>query len=137
VRFNPPAADAPLDPKYLNYLQGRYEEVNSELDHVATVTSDAKLLGQAAVARGDLNLALANIPQLPTPTTATAASQPAAATLKSREEYLSAAAAAYQEVADKYTDQPLNAASAQFGLGAVAEDKGDWDAASRHYQAII
>ena len=135
VRSAAPNPNEPLDAKYISFVQTSSEKANSELDKVNAGTNDAKLLAQASVLRGDVNFAMANVPVLPAPTTAT--TQPIPSLKLSREEYLAQASSAYQEVVDKFSDQPLNLISAQFGLGAVSENRSDWQGAVNHYQAVL
>ena len=135
VRNAAPNPSEPMDAKYINFVQSRSEQANSELDKVSSTSNDAKLLAQAAVLRGDVNFTMANIPVWPTPTTAS--TQPIPALKQSRDEYLAQATSAYQEVVDKFSDQSLNLICAQFGLAAVAENRSDWPGATNHYQAVL
>ncbi len=47
------------------------------------------------------------------------------------------AANAYSTILQHYPDQLLAVAGAHFGLAYLAENQGQWDVASRHYQAVI
>jgi hypothetical protein len=124
-----------LDAKFFDTVQRTAEEANRQLDLVSSNAGDAKLLAQAAVMRGDLNFQMANLP-VPAPTTQSS-TQPAIVLRQSREEYLSAASSAYQEVIDKYGDQPLNVMSAHFGLAAIMENRSQWDEAAQHYKEVL
>lgn len=135
IRTTAPNPAEPMDAKYINFVQSRSEQANTELDKVSSTSSDAKLLALAAVLRGDVNFLMANIPVWPTPTTAS--TQPVPALKFSREEYLKQASAAYQEIVDKFSDQSLNLICAHFGLAAVAENRSDWPVATNHYQAVL
>jgi len=42
----------------------------------------------------------------------------------------------YQQLQSKYSDKPIAVASAQIGLGLVAENRGQWDQACQIYQKI-
>jgi hypothetical protein len=125
-----------LDEKFYSQVEGVAEQASTDLEQVGKLVTDPKLLSQAAVLRGDLFYTVANVPMAPAPTTA-AASRPAPSLKMSREEYISQASAAYKEVIDKYADQPLAVIAAQFGLGAIDETRGDWDAAAGHYKVIL
>jgi len=135
VRNAAPNPAEPMDAKYINFVQSRSEQANSELDKVSSASSDAKLLAQAAVLRGDVNFTMANIPVWTTPTTAS--TQPIPALKLSREEYLKQSSAAYQEIVDKFSDQSLNLICAHFGLAAIAENRSEWPVATNHYQAVL
>jgi len=43
----------------------------------------------------------------------------------------------YQQLQSKYARQPVAVASAQIGLGLIAENRGQWDQAGQIYQKII
>jgi hypothetical protein len=137
VQFDLPNAalsSATLDDAFYNRLGALAEQAQSDTEKVVTISGDPKLLAQAALLRGDLAFALANVPA-PSPTTA--ATKPVTGLKTKAEDYLAQATAAYQEVVDKYSDQALNVVSAQFGLAAVAQNKRDWTAAQAQYKAIV
>lgn len=92
---------------------------------------DPKIQANVLVARGDLNWTLANLPDMPS-----AATQPAMQFKQNESELLKSAEEAYQEVLNRFPDEPLAVASAHFGLAAVAENRADWGAAARHYQMV-
>lgn len=96
-----------------------------------TNSSDPKLLAEADVTQGDLDWTLANLPALPGATTRPALQMP-----KTSDEYLDQAAESYQQVLSKYPNQSLAVVSAHFGLGAVAENKKQWDEARKQYDLI-
>lgn len=93
---------------------------------------DAQVRAEAMVARGDLNWTLANLPALPGATT-----QPALELPVNPSEALDRAAQAYREVIQRYPSQTISAVTAMFGLAAIAENRGNWDAARAEYQAIL
>jgi hypothetical protein len=110
-------------------------EVNNAIDTIlreADGDDGAALRADALVAKGDLNWALANLAPLPGATT-----QPALRLPKSPEDYLKAAEAAYRDVLNAYSNQPMPWVTAQFGLAAIAENRGEWDAARAAYTAIV
>jgi tetratricopeptide (TPR) repeat protein len=94
-------------------------------------SKDDLLQAEATVALGDLNWLLANMPPLPGATTRESLRLPQPAS-----DYLDEAAAAYQEVIQKYPNQHLSLISAYFGLGAIAENRKDWAAAKADYEKI-
>jgi hypothetical protein len=132
IRTASPGSIDPIDVRFMNRIKSESDRAKSSLDEIPALTSEPSLLAQAAVLRGDLNLALAQIPRIPGATT-----QPALELPESRETYSSNADHAYKEVLSKYADQPVYATAAHFGLAALAENKYDWQDAINHYQAIM
>jgi hypothetical protein len=94
-------------------------------------SSDSLILAEAEVARGDLNWTLANLPPL-----AGATTRPALRPPQTEDEYLKQAGEAYQSVLQKYPNEWLAVVSAHFGLAAIAENQGNWDAARKEYTAV-
>jgi hypothetical protein len=94
-------------------------------------SSKDAILAEAAVAQGDLNWTLANLPPLPG-----AATRPALRPPQSESDYLNQAAEAYESVLKKYPKESLAVVSAHFGLAAIAENKGDWEAAHKQYAQV-
>jgi hypothetical protein len=116
------------------YRQQITSEVNTAIDTIlreAEGDEGAALRADALVAKGDLNWTLANLMVLPG-----AATRPALQP-KPPEEYLKAAEAAYRDVINAYSSQPLAWVSAEFGIAVIAENRGDWDTARNAYSAII
>jgi len=105
--------------------------VREGLDSLAGLTDHPSIAAEALVARGDLNLALANLTDLNSTTT-----QPLLQINEDKAELIQQAKDAYQQVVSQYPDQAISVVTARFGLAAIAEDHGDWDAASEQYQAI-
>ena len=101
------------------------------LDNIPPATDDPTILAETLVARGDLNWALANRIERPE-----AATQPSERIEESSDELLQRAENAYKEVLAKYPAQTLAVASARFGLAAIAENRGDWEAAGQQYEAV-
>ena len=141
-------AAAQLGPRHLRSLDSQFippqelaglrnslmQEVNNAIDTIlreAEGDEGAALRADALVAKGNLNWTLANLAPLPG-----SATQPALA-LKPREEYLKLAEAAYRDVLTAYKNQMVAWVSAQFGMAAVAENRGDWPAAQAAYAAVI
>lgn len=92
---------------------------------------DSALRAEAYVARGDLFWALANLPPIPG-----AATQPTLQLPQTADQYLKQSEDAYQQVLRDYRDRTLSALTAMFGLAAVAENRGEYDAAAAQYEAI-
>ena len=127
--FEPLALNAPEDRRdtFRSYVQ----DVNDALDVVVRNTDDATLLAEALVARGDLNWLIATYPELPEATT-----RPALQLSDNRQAPLNIAFESYSNVLNAYADQDMPVLSARFGLAAIAENRGEWDAARTQYQAI-
>jgi hypothetical protein len=110
-------------------------ETRSAID---TILRDAEgdderaLRAEALVAKGDLNWSLANLKPVPE-----AATQPALALARTSLEYLKDAEDAYTDVVNGYAGQIVSWVSAQMGLAAIAENRGDWADAGKHYQAVL
>jgi hypothetical protein len=90
------------------------------------------LKAQALILKGDLNFNMANFPELPG-----AATQTSLRPSETEDTLLSNAADAYSQVLQNYASEKFAATAAHFGLGAVAENRGQWDAAKTQYQAIV
>jgi tetratricopeptide (TPR) repeat protein len=109
-------------------------QVNAAVDEILQNTKDsedASLRAEALVARGDLNWVLANLPPL-----ASATTQPMLALPQSSSEYLENAAGAYQQVLKNYNSNMIAKASALLGLGAIEENRGNWDKATEDYNQL-
>jgi hypothetical protein len=110
-------------------------ETRSAID---TILRDAEgddekaLRAEALVAKGDLNWSLASLRPVPE-----AATQPALALQRTPAEYLRDAEDAYGDVVSGYADRIVSWVTAQMGLAAIAENRGDWAAAKQRYQAIV
>ncbi len=115
----------------LSYRKQWAADAASSIDQVAGATRDPKLQAEALIARGDLNWALATMPELPG-----AATQPMLRYDGDRNALLGAAEAAYGEVLTQYADQKPSGVAANLGLAAVAEQLGNWDRASSCYDAV-
>ncbi len=89
--------------------------------------SQAALKAQALILKGDFNFNMANFPELPG-----AATQPSLRPAESDDSLLSNASDAYTEVLQSYASEKFAVTAAHFGLAAVAENRGNWDAARRN-----
>jgi hypothetical protein len=142
-------ATAQLGPRQLRALDGQFippeqlagfrnevtRDVSNAIDTIlreAEGDEGAALRADALVAKGDLNWSLANLSPLRGATTQESLRPP-----RSSEEYLKSAETAYRDVVNAYSNQMLAWVSAQFGLAAIAENRGDWQAARDAYAAII
>jgi hypothetical protein len=107
-----------------------FQNVNAVLDSVLANLggSDPKLAAQAMAARGDLDWNMAGF--------AAATTQPLA-NQQPPSQLLTSAASAYQQVIQTYPQQSLADCTARFGLAAIDENRQDWDAAHRQYQAVL
>jgi hypothetical protein len=94
--------------------------------------SDNSLRADAYATRGDLYWTLANSPVFPE-----AATRPSLATKDSPDTYLSEAETDYQHILTNYPDQMLDWANAELGLAAIAENRHNWDQASKRYNEIL
>jgi hypothetical protein len=103
------------------------DDAKDKLEQINGQTDDRAILAEAQVARGDLFWHVANLPP----------SFAAANAGYDRESALKEAEEAYQSVLNELTDQPLAATTARFGLAAIAQNRGDFDAARKQYQSII
>jgi hypothetical protein len=106
--------------------------INDAISTVLSTSKDPKILARAYIAQGDLDWKLANMPD------------PAGATtrpdlkISNREGLLGGAAESYSKVLDPpYSNDPLSVFTARIGMAAVAENRGKWDEAKTHYQAIV
>jgi hypothetical protein len=136
-----PAALRSLDWQNLaprEIAQRRKQVIEDTNDAIETLLRDAEgdnaaaMRAEAMVARGDLNWSLANALELPGATT-----EPALKLPRAREEYLKTASDAYADVVRSYASQITAWTSAQFGLAAIAENRGEWDKAKEIYNAVI
>jgi hypothetical protein len=109
------------------------DDVEQAINNIASNASsaDATMQSQALVTKGDLYWTLANMPAIPG-----AATQPSLALPKTNDEYLSQAEDAYQQVLKTYPDQKQAAVAAMFGLAAIAENRHNWDDATKYYTQI-
>src|SRR5439155_12645963 len=108
-----------------------FSEATNAIGEVTRLSDDRTLAAEALVARGDLCWALATLPEVPG-----AATQPGAQVRDPRE-LISNAAEAFRAVVDNYSDIKHSLIAARFGLAAIAENQGNWDAAKQQYEAII
>ncbi len=115
-----------------SFRDSKYLEVEKLIDQLLESAKEPTIRSEALVARGDLNWIIANFPALPGATT-----QPTLATPKPAEAYLEEAQSSYDQVLKDYANQPISRASARLGLGAIAENRGYFDAAIKDYQTLV
>lgn len=108
-----------------------FTSVDRSISDLLAGAKDPVVRAEALIAKGDLNWQTANFPQLPGATT-----RPSLAGTKTAADYLSAAETAYASVLRDHVDQRFSAVSARLGLGAIAENRGQWDEANKHYQVV-
>jgi hypothetical protein len=121
-------------PEYLATARQEYSSrANEAITSILNTSDDSHVRAQALVTRGDLYWQLANFPELPGATT-----RPSLRAGESSDDYLKKAADAYNEVlkSPDLAKQAEPAAAARFGLAAIAENKHDWDEATRQLEAI-
>lgn len=107
------------------------DNAQRQIDLALEASDDVRVTSEAHLLQGDLNWALAALPEVPG-----SQSRPALALEKSDEQYLNAALDAYQKVLEAGRP-PEVAAAARLGLAAIAENRGDWNGARSHYQSLI
>jgi hypothetical protein len=116
----------------LAYLRSpETDRVPGMLRDVRENTSEKVLQAEALAILGDYNWALAHY--VDPFATSRPTTRPGD---KSRDEYLREAKNAYQQVLSEYPGEMLSAATARFGLAAIAEEERNLDAAKTQYDAI-
>jgi hypothetical protein len=108
-----------------------FSEAGQAIDQVSELADTPTLQSEGLIAKGDLNWTLANLPELPG-----ASTQPNLQVTRDPKDLIKAAEDAYQTVLSKYSDQQAAAIAARFGLAAIAENRGDWDAAKKQYETV-
>jgi hypothetical protein len=107
-----------------------YNDVTNAINDATARSDEKQIAAEALVAKGDLNWTAAQMPAL-----AGASTQPSLQ-FKDPKELLASASDAYQNVLNSYPDVIHAAIAARFGLAAIAENRGDFDAARKQYEAI-
>jgi hypothetical protein len=107
-----------------------YNDATTAINDATARSDEKQVAAEALVAKGDLNWTTAQMPTL-----AGASTQPSLQ-FKDPKELLASASDAYQSVLNTYADQKHAAVAARFGLAAIAENRGDFDAAKKQYEAI-
>ena len=107
-----------------------FSEATNEIGKVTQTTDDRTLNAEAQVARGDLCWTLSTLPPIPG-----AATQPSLV-VRDPKELITNASEAYRSVLETYSDIKPAVTAARFGLAAIAENQGNWDAAKQQYEAI-
>jgi hypothetical protein len=105
-------------------------EANAAIDNALRLSDERRIEAEAMLTRGDLNWTAASLPPVPG-----AATQPALQ-MKPQKEYLATAADAYQTVTNNYSDITHADIAARFGLAAIHEQRGEWEAAKTIYEKI-
>lgn len=132
-------------------VAARLADVSSDFEAYSLLPATSQRPGvrsRAARLRGDFGWTLATYPKPrpvgiePATGPATQPSQPATApaptTQPSQAEiWLDEAEAAYREVIEKYPEQTADNLAALFGLAAIAEERGRFEDAAKHYEALI
>jgi hypothetical protein len=135
---SPEMSDAASQQRELWYTDGLHH-CDDAMDEAGD--NDAAIHAQALITKGDLNFALADMPDIPG-----AATRPSLRPDLSKFELLSNAQAAYSKVLSDNADNEYAATAARLGLAAVAEDlagagtnpdPSQWDVAKQQYQAVM
>ncbi|MFN4241980.1 MAG: tetratricopeptide repeat protein [Tepidisphaerales bacterium] len=116
------------------YLQRRRDilrDTSQALADVIARAPDPAYVAQALLLQGDLNYLIGMMPELEAATT-----RPELKLERSPEQLFAAAKASYQAVLNRFPQRLADVASARLGLGAVAENAGDFDTAKAHYEAL-
>jgi hypothetical protein len=106
-------------------------DASNAIAEAMRLSDDRKIQAEALIAKGDLNWTLANQPTLQG-----ASTQPSLQLGKDPKELTNLAADAYQTVLSNYADLKYAAIAARFGLAAIAENRGEFDAAKSQYEKI-
>jgi hypothetical protein len=106
-------------------------QAEGAIETAVASSDDRSVTAEALIARGDLNWTLATLPELPG-----AATQPTLKYERDEKTLLDLASESYKSVLEQFSDQPASVTAARFGLGAIAENRGNWDAARQHYETI-
>jgi hypothetical protein len=110
------------------------EDASRALESATGGSDTPATQAEVLVARGDLYWTLASIPKPPA-STQPSATQPAQPE-RSPEQLIDEAARAYQAVLDQFGNEKHAAVAARMGLAAIAENRGNWDVAREHYEAV-
>lgn len=116
-------------------LATRVTALNQQLADMAAITRDTSppLEAHALRLQGDYYWTLATIPT-PLPATRPAGEYPE---LQAKEDLLASAAAAYETVISDYENQQADVRAALFGLAAIAEERGEFEAAAARYDELL
>jgi hypothetical protein len=121
------------NPKQFLMLRDQYAaQAADNVSKVLETADDPKIRAEALISRGNLNWALANLPDLPG-----AETQPALRYARSREELLEEAEQAYRDALEFKDQAPHAGITARLSLAAVAENRRQWDRANEYYQSLI
>jgi hypothetical protein len=106
-------------------------EATTALEETARLSDEPQVMAEVLLARGDLNWALSTLTEIPG-----AATQPSLRMEQTKEQVLAGAEESYTGVLNQYPDETAAVVGARFGLAGVAENRGNWDEAKKHYQWI-
>jgi hypothetical protein len=109
----------------------RYRETDKLITDLLATAKEPNIRAEALIAKGDLNWAIANFPDLPGATT-----RPDLNPETPKDKMLNVAEAAYNEVLSQYASQPLAASSARIGLAAIAQNRSKFDDAAKLLKAV-
>jgi hypothetical protein len=106
-------------------------QIDSSLEVAAANADTDTLKAETELARAELFWTLANLSALPGATT-----QPALALPEKRDDLLSKAESNYQTVMAQFPKESFARGSALLGLGAIAENRGQFDVAQQKYDEL-
>jgi hypothetical protein len=127
------ASAKPVD--MLKSIQQTQTQATSAIERlIGNADADVQVRAQAYVLRGDMYWYLANLPPLPG-----SSSDPSLQLPESSDSLLTKAGESYQQVLREsaFADQHQQINAAHLGLAAIAENKSDWDKATKEFQAVI
>lgn len=127
--FQPPNA---LPDTVIADRKQRVKEVDESVKIVLDAASDPKMKSQALVVLGDLYWVEANLPALPGATT-----RPELALGRTSSEFLAEAEKSYNAAIATEGADHTSVILGRLGLGYVAENKSDWEAARKAFQQVV
>lgn len=123
----------PAPPNEAASLRRRWTaEASTALEEAGRLSDEPQVLSEVLLARGDLNWALSTLTDVPG-----AATQPSLRMEETAEQLINGAAQSYTAILNQYPDETNAVVGAHFGLAGIAENRGNWDEARKHYQAIV
>jgi hypothetical protein len=113
------------------------DRIDAQIREVLDETKDDAMKADALVLRGDLNWTLATMPDKRGATTTTSAStQSTSRPTDTRDDYLDGAKRAYEAAMTTPNASVLAICKSRLALGAIAEQRGDWDGAKKQYESM-
>lgn len=107
-----------------------FNDGNNAIGEAIRRSDDKKIQAEALVAKGDLYWTLASLPPV-----VGAATQPSLQ-IKDPKDLIAGAQESYQTVVNNYADDKYALITARLGLGAIAENKREFDVAKTQYDKL-